>query len=109
MPAPPLAFDLTLSCGYNVTDLVITSQLGCIARGFTYVLPQSYFSFPLPDTLNTNLGSVATTSVVAFALVLLGLVQHASTLRYSYAEQVSADKMYALGEMHFWSVGVCFL
>lgn len=53
-----------LSCGYNVTNLQITGDLGCIFRGFQYQIPRDYFGFPLPDDISKNLSKVAVTSVV---------------------------------------------
>ncbi|WWC89501.1 uncharacterized protein L201_004425 [Kwoniella dendrophila CBS 6074] len=97
-------------CGYNVSNLVITGKLGCIFRGFQYQIPSGYFGFPVPDDINLNLGKVAVTSVVAFALVLITGAHHAYTIRYSFRKspEPNNDKLYALAMIHFISVTVCF-
>ena len=47
----------------------------------------------------------------AFVLVLVSGVLHAYTIRYSFrvSPEPNKDKLYALAQMHFISVTVCFL
>lgn len=118
------------SCGYNISNLVITGKQGCINRGFGWSIPSSYFGFPLPDDINYNLSRVAVTSVVgecvfrafghcslsslihaAFAFVLASGLHHAYAIRYSYrlSPAPNEDKMYTLVQIHLISVGVCFM
>ena len=52
------------SCGFNVTNLQITSSLGCVQRGFQWQVPRDYFGFPLPDDISKNISKAAVTSVV---------------------------------------------
>ncbi len=60
----PGSADPDASCGYNVTNLQITNDLGCIYRGWQYQLPANYFGFTLPDDISKNLSKVIVTTVV---------------------------------------------
>jgi hypothetical protein len=52
------------SCGYNVSNLVITAKLGCIQRGWQWQIPDDYFGFKIPTDISQNLSKVAVTSVI---------------------------------------------
>lgn len=47
-----------------MTNLVVSSKLGCISRGWEWQIPRDYFGFTLPQDIATNLSRVALTSAV---------------------------------------------
>jgi hypothetical protein len=55
---------LTYSCGYRISNLIETADLGCVQRGFEWAVPVQYFGFPLPTDIAVNLSRVAVLSVV---------------------------------------------
>jgi hypothetical protein len=54
-----MAIELTASCGYNVTDLAVSSKIGCTYRGWEWGIPERYFGFPLPDEINQSVSRVS--------------------------------------------------
>ena len=51
--------ELINSCGYNVTNLALTSKVGCTYRGWEWGIPERYFGFPLPDEINQSVSRVS--------------------------------------------------
>ncbi|KAK8864227.1 hypothetical protein IAR55_001473 [Kwoniella newhampshirensis] len=98
-------------CGYTVANLVITSKLGCIFRGWQYQIPGGYFGFDIPNDINLNLGKAVVTSVVAFSFVLVTGVLHAYTIRYSFrlSPEPNKDRLYSLVQIHLLTVSLCLL
>jgi hypothetical protein len=54
-----VAAELMDSCGYNVTNLALTSKVGCTYRGWEWGIPERYFGFPLPDEINQSVSRVS--------------------------------------------------
>jgi hypothetical protein len=54
-----------------MTNLVVSSKLGCISRGWEWQIPRDYFGFPVPQDIATNLSRVAVTSAVGTSSPLL--------------------------------------
>jgi hypothetical protein len=57
-----------ISCGYNMSNLVVIAKVGCISRGWEWQIPQNYFGFPVPEDVAVNLSRVAVTSAVGKCL-----------------------------------------
>lgn len=104
-------FGTTNYCGYNMSNFVITADLGCINRGWQWQIPQEYFGFDLPGDINYNLSKVVVTSAVAFGIVLASSTWHAYTIRYSFRldPEPSKDKLWSCVQIHIVTVTVCFL
>ncbi|EIW70858.1 hypothetical protein TREMEDRAFT_61370 [Tremella mesenterica DSM 1558] len=110
-PTETIRFGSTNYCGYNVSNFVITADLGCISRGYQWQIPENYFGFILPDDINYNVGRVAVTSVVAFSFVLASGAWHAYTIRYSFrlSPAPNNDKLWSSVQIHMVSVAIVFL